>query len=279
MILLGTLGSLGLDGCSSLDRLVFGTDPDPTARPVEVAPLDTSEPYPPVSSVPARPQLSYNVQQERAIVDALISDREHARYTGSAIRYRSGVSGQQPRPPAGVGRLRGEDVVSGRDIAAEPAPVPLGLEDSAPFVGARALPPERAELDDGGLDDFVRGLVDETAARPDLGTETAVIDRRDRESTIPGRKGDESAFERLFLWIAEELGGDGSADSEEQPRQREAPPKPPAEAVDPEGGALPESNLPKLKPDESADPPEPAPAKPDEAEQAGAVAVPLAGPV
>ncbi|MDX1540096.1 MAG: hypothetical protein R3349_01705 [Geminicoccaceae bacterium] len=248
---------------------MFGSDPAPSARAIEIEQLDADASYPPVASVPARPQLSYTVEQEREIVDALISDRENARYTGSAVRYRSGLSDAPPAGPANIARLRGEDVIGAQEApgAVSGPPVPR-LDDSNAYAGARARSSERAELDDAGLDDFVRGLVDETEAEPDLTTESAVIRRRAPGPQIPGRKGKESAFERLFYWVGEQLGGDDEDAGRVGPTTPSIPPAEPGEADDEEPA---ERSVPKLKPDESADPPEPAPAKPDDPEQAGLV--------
>jgi hypothetical protein len=55
--------------------------------------------YPSLYTVPPRPQLSYNVEQRRAIVDGLIADRANARYTDQVVRYRTGRS-TLPPPPA-----------------------------------------------------------------------------------------------------------------------------------------------------------------------------------
>jgi hypothetical protein len=61
---------------------------------------ETSVPaYPSLYTVPPRPQLSYTVQQEHAIVDGLVADRANARYTDQAVRYRTGRS-TLPPPPA-----------------------------------------------------------------------------------------------------------------------------------------------------------------------------------
>ena len=54
--------------------------------------------YPPLQTVPPRPQLSYTVQQQREIVEALIADRENARYTSQVVRHRSGLSSLPPPP-------------------------------------------------------------------------------------------------------------------------------------------------------------------------------------
>jgi hypothetical protein len=64
--------------------------------PLAEAPADAG--YPELQSVPPRPQLSYTVQQQRQIVEALIADRENARYTGQVVRHRSGLSSLPPPP-------------------------------------------------------------------------------------------------------------------------------------------------------------------------------------
>ncbi|HEX6143691.1 MAG TPA: hypothetical protein VFZ01_13300 [Geminicoccaceae bacterium] len=287
-----------LPACSTADRWMFGPEPDPATRPVVVTPLPDDEPYPSVATVPPKPQLSYTVEQKRAIVDALVADQKNARYTSEMVRYRSGVNATPPELPEGMAALRGEDVIGAEAPVgpALPGPVAYDLEDGASSDdGGRTLEPEAAQLDDGSLDDFVRGLVDETDAEPDLGTDTALLDRRNQDAApIPGRKGKESAFAELFVWIGQQLGGAGETDPATQGETA-------ADAAAPVGGAVeatgeatgegddpagaepvapapapaepertaepPPDGLPRLKPDEGADPPAPAPAKPeDEAE-------------
>ena len=283
-----------LPACSTVDRWMFGPEPDPATRPVAVTPLPDDEPYPSVATVPPKPQLSYTVEQKRAIVDALVADQKNARYTSEMVRYRSGVNGTPPELPEGMAALRGEDVI-GAEAPARPAlpgPVSYDLEDGASSDdGGRTLEPEAAQLDDGSLDDFVRGLVDETDAEPDLGTDTAVLDRRNQDAApIPGRKGNESAFAELFVWIGQQLGGAGETgpatrgeraadaaapveDAGEADEAAGAEPVEPVEpgaapAVEPERTAEPPPDgLPRLKPDEGADPPAPAPAKPEDEDQ------------
>jgi hypothetical protein len=63
-----------------------------------VARVPVESGYPPLQSVPPRPQLSYTVQQQRQIVEALIADRENARYTSQVVRHRSGLSSLPPPP-------------------------------------------------------------------------------------------------------------------------------------------------------------------------------------
>src|SRR5690606_17165604 len=49
--------------------------------------------YPSLHTVPPRPQLSYPVEQRQAIIEGLIADRENARYSNQAVRYRTSLSG------------------------------------------------------------------------------------------------------------------------------------------------------------------------------------------
>jgi hypothetical protein len=90
-------GALTLAGCQKV-----ADDGTPTATPaaVEAAAVEPapSAGPPPLQSVPPRPQLSYTIQQQRQIVEALISDRENARYTSEVVRYRSGLSSLPPPP-------------------------------------------------------------------------------------------------------------------------------------------------------------------------------------
>jgi hypothetical protein len=101
--------------------------------------------YPPLQSVPPRPQLSYTVQQQRQIVEALIADRENARYTGQVVRHRSGLSSLPPPP-----------------TPPEPA-APIDLE---PAIAARTPEPSLAEHE--SLADLLGALLfDEPAEMPD----------------------------------------------------------------------------------------------------------------
>ena len=71
-----------------------------TAEPETVA---VESGYPSLHTVPPRPQLSYPVEQRRAIVDGLVADRENARYTSEVIRYRTGLSSMPPPDAEAVG--------------------------------------------------------------------------------------------------------------------------------------------------------------------------------
>jgi outer membrane protein OmpA-like peptidoglycan-associated protein len=105
--------------------------------------------YPSLHTVPPRPQLSYPVEQRRAIVDGLVADRENARYTSEVIRYRSGLSSMPPPERTAV------------------AAVPLEVEpdpQSAPSVarGERPVVDRTPELlyEDDDLGSFLEDMRD-----------------------------------------------------------------------------------------------------------------------
>ena len=87
--------------------------------------------------MPPRPQLSYSVQQRRAIVDGLVADREHARYTEQVVRYRTGRSSLPP-PPA-------PPPVVVPDVPVEPAATPAEAAAAGQAAGdhERRHQPER----------------------------------------------------------------------------------------------------------------------------------------
>ena len=124
---------------ASRDRLEAARADGMAAAPTE---------YPSLYSVPPRPQLSYSVQQRRAIVEGLVADRELARYTDQVVRYRSGQSSlpPPPEPPREVAAVDAEGLLE----PAEPAPVPP--------AAAPAVPPVPSPYDDdrgfGGFGDF-----------------------------------------------------------------------------------------------------------------------------
>jgi hypothetical protein len=113
--------------------------------------------YPSLHTVPPRPQLSYPVEQRRAIVDGLVADRENARYSSEVARYRAGLS--DVPPPAAP-------AFAAVPIVPEPAP-----QDAADAItrppSARAAPvgnPETEFLDDDDLGTFMEEMVDEQVA-------------------------------------------------------------------------------------------------------------------
>jgi hypothetical protein len=111
------------------DRATASSEPAPVAE----APAEAG--YPLLQSVPPRPQLSYTVQQQRQIVEALIADRENARYTGQVVRHRSGLSSlpPPPTPPAPAAPVDIEPAIAARDRS---EPSLSEHETLADFLGA-----------------------------------------------------------------------------------------------------------------------------------------------
>jgi hypothetical protein len=130
-----------------------------TTEPAAPADALAEAGYPPLQSVPPRPQLSYTVQQQRQIVEALIADRENARYTSQVVRHRSGLSSLPPPP-----------------TPPEPA-APMTVE---PAIASRdGIRPERRLADQETLVEFLGALLfDEPATVPDA----ALPDPPDRAS-------------------------------------------------------------------------------------------------
>jgi outer membrane protein OmpA-like peptidoglycan-associated protein len=97
----------------------------------ETAPSDSvavAPGYPSLHTVPPRPQLSYTVEQRRAIVNGLIADRENARYSSDVVRYRAGLSSL---PPPAAPAL---------------AAVPLEPEPEAPDAADTTTPPAARDV-------------------------------------------------------------------------------------------------------------------------------------
>jgi outer membrane protein OmpA-like peptidoglycan-associated protein len=140
-------------GCQSLDE-----HPD---APASNAPAAADDAYPSLHSVPPRPQLSYPVRQQRAIVGELLADRDNARYTEQVIRHRAGLSALPP--PPGPPAAAHEPTV---EAFAEAPPVePQGAEPEP--MGQQAPPRNLADIDrgnrdDGSLDDMIEDMVVDT---------------------------------------------------------------------------------------------------------------------
>ena len=113
--------------------------------------------YPSLHTVPPRPQLSYPVEQRRAIVDGLIADREHARYTSQVIRYRTGLSTMPPPEPQMVAEAPPQAGPETRDDAASspapPASAPPEIE-----------PRNETIYEEDELDSIMEDLLDDQAA-------------------------------------------------------------------------------------------------------------------
>jgi outer membrane protein OmpA-like peptidoglycan-associated protein len=86
--------------------------------------------YPSLHTVPPRPQLSYTVEQRRAIVDGLIADRENARYTSEVVRYRTGLSSMPPPDPRTLAAIPLTSEPQEGDAAPAPAAEPSGRPDA-----------------------------------------------------------------------------------------------------------------------------------------------------
>lgn len=108
--------------------------------------------YPDLASVPQRPHLSYSVEQRRAIADALIADRENARYRQAELDYATGRSSLPPPPsPPSPGTSDAESPAP----AAAPKPPPAGDAEIARAYVDEALTNAQ---DDGDLKDFMDRL-------------------------------------------------------------------------------------------------------------------------
>ena len=131
---------LALPGCQEMgdDGATASSGTAPAEEPAAAAE------YPLLQSVPPRPQLSYTIQQQREIVEALIADRENARYTSQVVRHRSGLSSLPP-PPA----------------PPEPA-APVSIE---PAIAARA-PAPRLDEQETFIDFLAALLFDEPIEGP-----------------------------------------------------------------------------------------------------------------
>lgn len=140
------------------------------SSPIEVTPPADAG-YPRLSAVPPRPQLSYPVEQRREVVEGLISDRENARYTGQAVRYRTGRSDLPPPPrPAASPVETAQAIVQTPQVPVPPTadgPMVVIEDDGLSDDSARTLGESEAELDDGSLNDFIRDLVRDTGPSED----------------------------------------------------------------------------------------------------------------
>jgi hypothetical protein len=157
-------GVLALAGCQSVDE---GSAASPSSGPSDTgtaedsgAAAESGTAYPDLHTVPPRPQLSYTVQQRRAIVDGLIGDRENALYTDQVVRYRAGLSTlpPPPQPPSVTAAIEPSPEAAGATAA--PAPqARAGLTSSG--AGGQAQSGDqspRNETEKGSLGEFVDRL-------------------------------------------------------------------------------------------------------------------------
>jgi hypothetical protein len=183
-----------------------GTSATSDPAPVVEAPAEAG--YPPLQSVPPRPQLSYPVQQQRQIVEALIADRENARYTSQVLRHRSGLSSLPPPP-----------------TPPEPA-APITIE---PAIAVRDRPDaDRRLAEQETLADFLRALLfDESSGAPVAEpAPDRAIEPEELSSTAPEGLPDLSAGDGPALAPTA-----GASDPPSDETKREAPLPPARSAV------------------------------------------------
>jgi hypothetical protein len=279
----------GLAGCQLLGQ---DGEPEPARSAALEGRAETVLTYPNLHTVPPRPQLSYSVEQQREIVEQLISDREHARYTDRLIRYESGLSSLPP-PPAPP-PPPDSAAVAAQVVQAAPQ-APAGPPATAPLSTTAQTSPYRT--DDGSLDDVMQDLVTNTgpsaappapsvplagSAAPAAAAPSPPAPTQEEPDDAPSASSSEEASsprdeaqslgDRLFGWIGDLFGEEASAETEAEP------------SAAPEGGAAGASGStvtsgapgplayarPSLKPMHVATPPLPSPAKPEGALASGA---------
>ena len=108
--------------------------------------------YPSLHTVPSRPELSYTVEQRRAIVDGLIADRENARYSNQVVRYRTGLSGL---PPPDRPLVAAAPLTPAPDVPNAGAPPPSTMPMPDRPVGA---PETEFDSNDDDLDSFMEEM-------------------------------------------------------------------------------------------------------------------------
>jgi hypothetical protein len=245
------LALLAITSCQSVNEI------ESSAAAVTPAPQAATEPVPNLRDVPSRPQLSYPIEQRRAIVEGLIADRENARYTDQVVRYQAGLSSQPPpaAPPPVAPDLASSVVADTAPPAAAAGQPPPGTDSDPYALGARSY-------DNGGLDDFIRELQRTTeptpAGEPQAALEpaagqaaTPTVARLDADAppTAPldtrkpppilaaGLLAETSGWERWFGWIFSPFGLSGEDSvppAAPVPAEPEAPPEPPLATPDPE---------------------------------------------
>ncbi len=126
---------------------------DVAEQPAQIEPVTFDPRYPSLHAVPARPQLSYTIEQKRAIVDMLIADRANARYTGGVVRYRAGLSGEPPAAPPELAAVAPEPEPGTPD--AGQGVTPPGAPRAAPTL----IPETKFRNQDDSLDSFMQDMV------------------------------------------------------------------------------------------------------------------------
>jgi hypothetical protein len=271
---------VGLAGCQLLG--LDGAPEQPGSAELEGRAAPDALAYPNLHTVPPRPQLSYSVEQQREIVERLISDREHARYTDRLIRYESGLSSLPP-PPAPPQALADTDAAVDQVVRARP---------QAPTAEPEAMPARRAaetryRVDDDSLGDVMRDLVRDTAppaaATPSAApagppapggdapgpAEPTEQEPADVPAASPPQDEAQSLTERLFGWIGDLFDEEAPAAPASEPSATpDGGESAAGVAAEPAAGAAAHAR-PLLKPMPVAMPPRPSPIKPQGALAAG----------
>ena len=84
--------------------IVLASCQDVAEQPAQIEPVKFDPAYPSLHTVPARPQLSYTVEQRRAIVDMLIADRSQRPLHRGSRALPRGAEQRAAACGAGVGR-------------------------------------------------------------------------------------------------------------------------------------------------------------------------------
>jgi hypothetical protein len=133
--------------------IVLASCQDVAEQPAQIEPVTFDPAYPSLHTVPARPQLSYTVEQRRAIVDMLIADRANARYTEEVVRYRAGLSSEPPPAAPALAAVSPNLAAPGPDGAHATTP------PDAPRAVPAIIPETKFQTEDGSLDSFMRDMV------------------------------------------------------------------------------------------------------------------------
>ncbi len=117
--------------------------------------------YPNLSTVSSPSDTSNPLEERRQIVRDLIEDRDVARHRKAVIRHRSGLSDVPPPAAPLSTKAQAEDIIrsapaEGRGTASE------GFDEQSERIYR-----DRAQFDDGTLDDFIRRLKQDTAPPAD----------------------------------------------------------------------------------------------------------------
>ncbi len=205
-------GLVALAACQSVDEPAPGDQTGAAASPT--LPPD----YPSLHAVPPRPQLSYSVQQRRAIVDGLIADRANARYTDQVVRYRTGRSSlpPPPAPPSVVATTEPETPAAATTPDGGGAPTPPDANGD----GGAADP---GDFSNDTLGDFVDQLAHDTAEPAPAATGTGTGD-----SSAEGAKSGGSGW---FDWLRNLFGRAGDPAQPAAAKPAAAPAAAPAPAA------------------------------------------------